>query len=804
MKKYAVLATIALATLMIGSILQMNNPVQAKAKSDIDIVWYTYPDACFSALQAGTVQMMQWPLTKTQKARVEADPNLCLAAYDENGLYELDINNNYTISDCPASLNPMSIEQVRQAIAYLVDKDYVITHVLDGYSSRVDSPVCYPQTERWVNSSVVTYDWNHDDVIQATEDNYPYKYSLESAAALLGNLGFSDTDGNGYLNYPNNPMWLDAAGKDTTLMPLKICIRSDDTNRLKVGRYLWGQLEGDRSVAGDSVLAKTAYWAAHGLVGGDFDTTDNTWEQPRHVLSPIVQRDRNYHIYTGGWSFGRYPTYLYSLFHSTFWGPLGANYVTGEGPKSDSQHDPANFAHPALDELVSDIYYTESITMAQTASLKATGYLVEHCVNIPLWSYTRYTAWRKELVGVVNMKGVSLINDFTFLNAIKEGRGYIIVGIPNTWDTLNPLYSQWYFEYAFLDRCYTQLIVANPYDLSEDLPWAAQDWSVGTWIDPRDGLSKTTVTYYLRKDVGCAAPVTGSFAGYFSAKDYEFTCWYSYAFSDSWSGSSFMDIHHLEIIDPYTVKVYFDATSCWFLYAPTYPLLGPASILTPLLCDSGAAAFHGSDLANPGYASLNPGYKEFQFTHDRIVHVTSATKNGVPLTEGVDFYVRGGYDSNPEHNIFVPLTSFADGDTIVINYDYAICPGASGTYLGQDIGYTWEDTMYCYGTHYPISISNYGASLNKNPYFFLSPLLGEVDWRWYWEGTTKPRNGYFRIGILDVVKCTSCYCTRGDGAYNSLYFPGADIDGTDLGHVGILDLVTITGKYAKRFGSPPS
>jgi hypothetical protein len=57
---------------------------------------------------------------------------------------------------------------------------------------------------------------------------------------------------------------------------------------------------------------------------------------------------------------------------------------------------------------------------------------------------------------------------------------------------------------------------------------------------------------------------------------------------------------------------------------------------------------------------------------------------------------------------------------------------------------------------------------------------------------------------LDVVKCTGSYCTRGDGVFNAVYLPGADLDDTDVCHLGILDLVTITGKYANTFGRPPA
>jgi hypothetical protein len=101
-----------------------------------------------------------------------------------------------------------------------------------------------------------------------------------------------------------------------------------------------------------------------------------------------------------------------------------------------------------------------------------------------------------------------------------------------------------------------------------------------------------------------------------------------------------------------------------------------------------------------------------------------------------------------------------------------------------------------------------------NPYFFMTvPLLGEIKWTWFWSTAgytpgmahppgTFPHTGYYRIDILDVVKCTSSYSHRGDGAYDPVYFPGADLSATDLCHVGILALVSITGKYFETYGSP--
>lgn len=763
MKKVSILVIVLIAALMLASAYS-TVPVGAQPRADADIIFYENEDTLFAALQADAIDFMQWSLTKTQKEAAEADPNLQVVAYVENGFFELDLNNNYTIMDYPTARSPTNEVKVRQAIACLVDKYYIEEYILEFFGFVIDSMIPLPQIG-WCNETVIG-------------PNYPYLYSPDAAAAYLAAAGFNDTDGNGYLNYPAG--WPGAGGLDTTAMPLKICVRADHKHRWDTGKYLVEQLEGDPAVPKDGTLAK-AKWPA-GFVGGDFDTTDVTWQKDRAVLSPIVFRDRNYHVYTGGWSVGRQPTYLFFIYHSNFWYPYGPSYVV-------------DYEHPVLDKYLEGIYYAANIDDAMAACKKACGYMADNCVNIPLWSYTSYWAYRKEIAGIINMDGYGLDNDLTFLNAYRtdDPTAALRMGVKSGPDRLNTLYSEWYFERAVLDRVTTGLISINPYALEVDQPWVAQDWKTEAWDDK--GVTKTKATYYLRKDVGCAAPVTGEFAGYFNAYEYEFQIWYNYVYDDSWMWDGFMDIHHTKIIDDYTVEVYFDDESMWLVYAPTFIGVGPKDTQIDLLCETATATFDAALIVDG----------EYQFTTDSVVEVISATIDGTPLVEHVDYYIRAGYDVYC-HNVFVALKSLTG--TITIEYYRGIAGGAGGFYLGGNLGLDWTDTMYSYGTHYPVAIEGYVGgygTLNKNPHFFLeTPMLGELDWKWVWVGTEKPRSGYYKIDIYDVVKAAGAYCTRGDGVYDPKYFPGADLDPTDLCHIGIYDIVSITGKYGQTFGTPPA
>jgi hypothetical protein len=219
------------------------------------------------------------------------------------------------------------------------------------------------------------------------------------------------------------------------------------------------------------------------------------------------------------------------------------------------------------------------------------------------------------------------------------------------------------------------------------------------------------------------------------------------------------------------------------------------------LCEEASATFTCANLIETA-----PGYFEYQFTTEDVVSIINATVNGNPLNENEDFYTRAGYDIQ-QHNVFVNLI-FSPTGNITIYYYRALPNGADGFYLGGNFGLDWTDTMYSYGLYYPTSInptSGGKATLEKNLWFFLeTSLLGEADWHWYWEGTIKPRSGYFKIDIYDVVKAAAAYDTYSTGAYDPNYFPGANLDPNDIGHIRIYDAVTITWKYSQILGKPPN
>jgi hypothetical protein len=248
-------------------------------------------------------------------------------------------------------------------------------------------------------------------------------------------------------------------------------------------------------------------------------------------------------------------------------------------------------------------------------------------------------------------------------------------------------------------------------------------------------------------------------------------------------------------VNNYEIEVYFAASSWVFYSAPVYPLLPRNEYLAlPELCTLTTATIHSNSTNCTASTRV-------QFTLNKVVDTVSVTRDSTTLVEGVDYEIVVASWKGC-HNVIHFLTNQPAG-TITITY-YKPTGSAKGYYLAN---LDWSEWMYSIGPYYPISIiKGIGgvATLNCNPSFFMqTPPLGEIDWMWNWVGTTKPRSGYFQIFVYDAVKLLAAYCSRGDAVPSSNWFPGADIDPTDLCHVGLYDAVLILNKYGQKFGTPP-
>jgi len=729
--------------------VKATSPIKGPRTEDLIIYFYGNISSAYSALKTAKIDIVGFEIPKRLYEDAIADSNIVLAPVSDSGMYEFDINNNCTIATYPGIRSPTHYQGFRQALAWLTDKDYIVDEICGGFAERIDQPIAAPY-KSWRNASY----WY---------PNYPYEYDPQAAADALDAAGFvQGSTPNPYYDpaFPGSAEYIrtypaghSKAGQD--LDPLEFVIRTDDIRRFEAGRL----------VASNLKKHGVPVTQVEGDIGAIYDK---------------VFGDFNYHIYTGGWSVGRFPPItLYLLYCHKFWYPYGPNYVTGV----DCNGNPN---YPKLCELLYDAWLGLIPNEEMLENFKKTvGYFTEQCITIPLWSSRSYWALSKNLLGVVNMEVTGPENGYTFMNAYKTDGSAIRFGIRNAPNAMNVVYSDWYYDTQNLDRMnlYSGIDVP-PYDLSIDQAGFVRDWETSTWED--DGVNKTKVTRWFRDDCYFVEPVTGNQKARANASQYFFTAWYLYQLSDAWWSAVFDDIHHIDIVNDFQVDIYFNTLSYWNnYYAYSYMLPMDLFLKPPFTHNTTKTFVEGINLTTPGPVNLTTP-----------IWIDSVTVDGTPLNMFTEYNIVGRGLGNAKLEIFTNLT---DGAVVVVDYWYL---GARpGGYTPGDL--PWQTIFEGAGMYYAVDFQpGVGGflALKKNPYYWMeTPMLGDIDFIWKWEDGPKPRNGSYNIDIFDIVLAAGAYGTQGTGVPDKNWFPGADIVPYG-GRIEIFDIVTISSKYGAKWG----
>lgn len=604
----------------------------------LQIKFYSGVGALFTALQEGQIDMMAWPLTRAQADAAFRDPNIQVAPYFDLGDYELAINNNWTCKVYPNWRSPTSYVEFRRAIACLVNKDGVIAGpTLGGYATRQDTLIPMPILKEWLNENVSKYGKEGELL-----NNYPWEYNPAYAAQLLDEAGFvkGSTPNPHYdPNVPWSSPYLrvyppghEKEGQD--LDPLIVYLRKDHAPRYEFGSQVVRDLR---------------------LLG----VPCTVFEGGSAFCYPPVYIRSEYHLYTAGWSLGRFPLWFYGFFHPSGIYPGGPNFYLVNDPQ--------------MTAIVERLYpQATSIEMTKKACLDAQYVLVMKAFTVPVYSSKSYFAYRKGVLGVTTVYGYGLTTalDWTFLQCLHEDYpavDTIRYGTLNPPISINPIFSSWLWDYEVIDRMFTSYMTVNPYRLDPgkigttpsagDMPWMAKDWKYE--IDPATG--NAVVTLYFRNDIKWHDGQP------FTAYDMNFTIWVQKHYDDSWGYTDFMHVVNVEIPDQFTIKIYFDMPSMWSIYTCGYNIV-PAHIYGPK---------HHPNPDDPDYYTGGP-HGEWPWKEDKVTPV--ANPEEVWVGTNMWKYVPGSYQSGVGGGI---LLQAWDGWWL-------------GKYLPGDIDFVYSWTEKCY------------------------------------------------------------------------------------------------------------
>ena len=544
----------------------------------------------FEGLEAGDIDIVEWPLTKTYYDRWTSPPyNESIAVVGsgpEYGMYIFDINNNETLPDGTPCFTSDPI--IRHAIAHLVDRDQIASTDFEGLAEPLYVPIPW-----------AAYTWVNPDAQNA------HPYSPEEANRILDDAGYVDTDEDGIRNWVGHP------GEPNIV--LMVHYRSDHAYRTAAGLRLIDALQ----LAG---------------LGVDPHPVDS------YGAYEEVMTNKNFHLYTGGWSLGiDVPDSCFALFHSSmYWHP---GWCPNYGHYSD----------PLSDALLEEAFYAATLPEAITPIMQWQMRFVDEewvpaqpiVSNIIFMAHRRFYGhwdgeedfWDLPFKGIFNNpgRGIGSYNNFwTFMNVYPEDEA-LLNKAPGDYNIrwgwkvskakkINPVYGSWVWDWAIMNWIYDTLMGINPKVVTEDKPWMAYQYDLGTWDNPDnpDFPKSTYVAFKIRDDIYWhdGTPMTledfrwmigqepGDLIPTIEEKGLPYPWWYS----------SIMDIHHVEVIDDQTIKIYYNVRSYLALHwLGGLPLI-PKHIWKPLF-DNYPDTDPTAHLADPNLIGNGPfkfvSYEEY-------------------------------------------------------------------------------------------------------------------------------------------------------------------------------------------------
>jgi len=352
--------------------------------------------AAIRRLEAGEIDIYAYTVAKADLlADVQASENLTLIR--SFGSYnELTLNPVGPTFEATGKLNPFSSAKVREAVNWLVDRDYVAQELTQGMA--IPRFFCFAPTFA---------DYAKYADLAAQWEAY-YAYDFDKAKAVFDEemtaMGATMVDGKWNFN-----------GEPVEIIGL---IRNED-ERLLIGNYFANQLE-------------------------SLGFTLTRQEKKSAELAPIWQGNPNdglWHFYTGGWITTAVPRTEEDNF---------IDFYSGEGWPGNPLWD-AYVNSEAYDTAGLALYYREYTTLAERRDLFAQLIPMSLQEAQRVWTTNRasFTPFRKEVTVVGDLAGAvagSRLWPYTIRRIGEEG-GALTMAMPsNPWNPLGG--SNWIYDQA--------------------------------------------------------------------------------------------------------------------------------------------------------------------------------------------------------------------------------------------------------------------------------------------------------------------------------------------------------------------
>jgi peptide/nickel transport system substrate-binding protein len=496
----------------------------------LQLIIYNSYEAEAAAFQAGSIDVMDWPLDYSTYQTIKNDSNFVKEPLTMYDVYDIDINNLRW---------PTSDYRFRRAIAYLIDYEKFYTDVLRAYSGELMDNIIWWEWTKWYNSGTMKY-W----------------YDNATALSMLADAGYQDWHSTGKLE------WKAPNGTIYPLPNLEFYARDDDPIRHALGDMINAELNAAGIPTNYHVASEEVCWA-------------HAYKMPY-----------DFNLFTAGMGPFRDVQWLYDYYHSQFATPdidWAMNNVFFANATYDSWVEKLKFA-PDEATAIDACKHAQEIFMDQMPLIP-----VYHSAGSEAYAakYGHHSGedayWDKPWNGFVNSI-IPTVNSgiddwWTLLDAhpgdVQAG-GVLRFGMINDVDHVNPVtvYSTW--DVILLDELYSTLIMRDPYN-GDVLPWLAKGWKFETWDYGGQNATKLTIKLYDNLKWSDGTPLNSTDVAFSMKYMYDASSASYYSYVEKIDGID-TATPHIETPDPQTVVIYYTIESIWSLeWAGTTPIM-PKSV----------------------------------------------------------------------------------------------------------------------------------------------------------------------------------------------------------------------------------
>ncbi|MEM3463840.1 MAG: ABC transporter substrate-binding protein [Candidatus Bathyarchaeia archaeon] len=370
-----VLTCIFISALLLMLLPTLSMPVYAATGPATDrIIFKRVPvDLAAQSLKAGDIDYYIYGLRPAQAEALAGEEGITLY-YAPAGLVDVVLN------PAPApsgQLNPLAIKEVRFALNYLMDRDYIVNQIYKGFASGMVT-------------FLSTYDPDYVTIYDIIAKN-DFKYDLVTAMSMINSAmtraGATKQEGKWYYN-----------GEPVTL---KFIIRTEDERR-EIGDALASALE---------------------AVGFTVNRQYMTFGPAISIIYGTDPADLEWQLYTEGWGKSAVDKYDYGTINQ--FGCPWYTWMPGWQEPGYWQYE-----NSTLDDLGKRIFNGNFTSKEERNELyrEATEMIIEESVRI--WAATRLEIHpaRKEVKGVTNDLGTGLRSPLNPREVYISGKDNITVG----------------------------------------------------------------------------------------------------------------------------------------------------------------------------------------------------------------------------------------------------------------------------------------------------------------------------------------------------------------------------------------